>query len=552
MRYRLLFILSVSVTLWATTGEPIVAQPSGKLKPTAAPWTPTRDPRRIVAAINREWQRGLTRANLQPSPRCDDAKFLRRAALDLTGRIPTLPQTLWFLDDESADKRLTWVDTLLGSRSYAEHLARCWKRLIQPPDLTSTKSSVDRFTPWLADQFAAGRPWNDVVRELLTVEVDLSREPRGAFFAANSEQATPQPNLLAASVGRVFLGVQIGCAECHNHPFSTWTQDDFWGLAAYFARTRKVSKGDFTLTEASNDGTIWSTAAITIPVGSGKASGKVVPARLLGGGEPQRVAEPLRPQLAEWLTADTNPYFARAMVNRLWAHCLGRGLLEPLDDQREGNEPTHPELLQLLADEFIASGYDVRHLLRCIVLSEPYQVDAQATTENTADREWYSHRLARAMTPDVLYDSLSVVLNPSLVRPNVSGGKPQSKPQGKPTDKFSGNNQLEPRDTFIRFFGRAALDDTGEVFSYGIPQLLRLMNGQDLNRPWGFLAGLMQTEADPRRRIETLYLIALARRPSNAEQARMLQLVGDDTDAVAGYESVWWVLLNSSEFIIHD
>ncbi len=542
--FKAIALLALMAFLLTSMAE---AQAPNKPKNKETLWVPTREVAPIVEAIDREWSRELERAKLKPSGRCDDAKFLRRAALDLTGRIPTLPQTIAFLADERDDKRQQWVDSLLGSRAYSEHLARCWKRLIQPPDLTSTKMSVDRVTPWLADQFAAGRPWNDLVRELLTVEVDLTRDPRGAFFAANSEMATPRANLLAASVGRVFLGVQIGCAECHNHPFTEWTQEDFWGLAAFFGRTRKVSKGDFTLTEASEDGKEWQTTSITIPEGSGKASGRVVAARLLGGGEPPSVTDPLRTQLAKWLTADSNPYFARAMVNRLWAHCLGRGLVEPLDDQRDGNEPTHPELLQLLADEFIASGYDVRHLLRCIVLSQPYQVDALPMSENANDDKCFSHRMARAMTPDVLYDSLSVALNPVI----VSRVPPGTKPPGKPM-KPSTNFPMESRDSFIRFFGRASLDDTGEVFSYGIPQLLRLMNDRDLTRQPPFLTDLLKFESDPSRRIETLYLIAFARRPTPAEQQRMLRLVGDDGESADGYASVVWVLLNSSEFLVHD
>ncbi len=524
-----------------------VAQAPNKSKMKEPVWTPTRDAEPIVSAINREWAAELKRADIKPSARCLDSKFLRRAALDLTGRIPTLPQTITFLDDDSPDKRRELVDSLLGSRNYSEHLARCWKRLIQPPDLTSTKSSVDRFTPWLADQLAAGRGWNDVVRELLTAEVDLTREPRGAFFAANNEMAVPKPSLLAASVGRVFLGVQIGCAECHNHPFTVWTQEDFWGLAAFFGRTRKVSKGDFTLTEASEDGKQWEVTSITIPEGSGKASGRVVAARLLGGGEPKSVTDALRPQLAEWLTADSNPYFARAMVNRLWAHCMGRGLVEPLDDQREGNEPTHPELLDLLAKEFIASGYDVRHLLGCIVLSEPYQVSAQPTRENSDDRTRHSHHVARAITPDVLYDSLSIALNPTIVSRAVPGTKPPGKPM-----KSTSTVQLEPRDSFIRFFGRASLDDTGDVFSYGIPQLLRLMNDRELTQQPPFLVDLLKLEPDVPRRIETLFLIAYSRRPSEAESHRLRQLIANDIESPEGYASILWVLLNSTEFVVHD
>lgn len=503
-----------------------------------------RDPTPLVAAIDKEWSRALEAAGIPASPRADDAEFLRRTCLDITGRIPTYERTVAFLASDDPAKRRQLIDDLLASREFGLHFGQRWRNLILPPDTSSKKQQADRFAPWLAEQFNANRPWSEIVADLLTAEVDMHKDPRASFYLANSEESTPKPNLLAASTGRLFLGVQIGCAECHNHPFAAWTQDDFWSLAAFFGRVRKQSKSDSSLTEdLLNETSSAPRGSIIIPDGAGKEAGKVVMARFLDGSHPTgSPAMPLRPMLSAWITSTDNPYFARAMANRLWAHFFSRGLVHPVDDFRDENRPSHPELLQMLAQEFTASGHDVKHLIRCICNSRAYQVTSRPLPENETDLTHFSRMAVKVMTPDALYDSLHVVLN----------AHPSDEPSrsGKPTEKRS-QKMLEPRDSFVRYFGQGADIDRGDQFAYGVPQLLRLMNAPEFNMSAPFISEMLRTQTGAEPMIEKLYLVALSRRPTAQESSRMTRLVGEETASKEAYAGVLWVLLNSSEFVLN-
>ncbi len=509
--------------------------------------TSSRDPAAVAAQIDRLVANALTKANVPASPPADDAEFVRRVTLDLTGRIPTWQQAAVFLDDPSPTKRREWIESLTAGRASSEHFARLWRKLIAPPDLTSAKYGVDRFSPWLVEQFDANRPWSAVAVELLTADAD----PTWAFYRANSSGTTPQPNLLAAAAGRIFLGVQIGCAECHNHPFAPWTQEDFWSQAAFFGRLRTKAKGDFSLTEIPTEGSAtFADAVITLPEGAGKATGKIVAAQFLNGSSPRDVALPLRPQWGEWLTARDNPYFARATVNRLWSWLFGRGLVHPVDDFRTDNDASHPEVLQLLADEFIAADFDIEYLLRCICLSEAYQRSSLPTPGNERDETLLSRRIVRPLSPDQLYDALHTSLGATATRPLGPGGKP---PFAKPLfAKTGGMASLGPRDPFVRSFLRTAEEGPADEFGYGIPQLLRLLNGSELNTDVPLVADLVAYEKEPRRRLETLFLVAYARRPTAAELSRLESRLDErGRDAVPTYAGLLWSLLNSSEFLLN-
>jgi hypothetical protein len=499
-----------------------------------------RDPIPVAEAINRQWRRRLESHGVPPSDPVDDADFLRRVCLDVTGRIPSYERTVEYLNNSNPDRRHRLIDELLGSRDFGTHFGQRWRTLIWPRDTSTTKQGVDLFTPWLAEQFQSNRAWSDVVTDLLTSELSVVRDPQATFFLANSDSLNPQPELLAASTGRLFLGVQIGCAQCHNHPFASWTQDDFWGLAAFFSRVRRQSKSDFSLTEAT-DGPL-PAPSIVIPDGAGKAAGSAVAARFLDGRDlPLEPDQPLRPQLAAWITARDNPYFARAMVNRLWAHFFGRGLVDPVDDMRRESPASQPELLQLLADEFVESNFDVQHLIRCLCLSDSYQRSSDARAGNESDRTLFSRMAARVMTPEVLYDSLDEALN----------ADPLYRPQ--PGVKKGGRGrriELGPREEWVRFFGRAADAHRGDQYVYGIPELLRLMNSAPLNEVAPMIAELTARGDDPARILETLYLVALSRRPTPPESSQMVNLAKQNESLEKGFADVFWVILHSSEFVV--
>jgi hypothetical protein len=520
--------LALTATALLVAGRPALAEtPAG------------RDPLSVAAAIDREIDRRLAEARVPASPPADDAEFLRRVTLDLTGRIPTLERTLAFLDDGDPKKRQKKIDELLASRDYRQHFATVWRNRLAPPNPVNNKPQRDTFTPWLADQLNRGRGWHEVVADLLTVEGDIAKNPQSAFVMANAENFQPRASLLAASTARLFLGVQLRCAECHDHPFAPWKQADFWATAAFFVRLRNTSKKGppFILTEEPEAGTS-PAAAITLPSGAGKAAGQVVRARFPGGGEPAvRDGAALRPAFVAWLTAADNRYFAPALANRTWAHFFGRGLVNPVDDLRDDNPASHPALLALLADECRASGFDLKHLARCVCNSQAYQRTSRPRAGNERDAELLSHAAVRPISAEAFYDSLSVVYSP------YKSGKFAAPGAKAP--------RLEPRDDFVRFFraqGEAAAE--GGI-NQGIPQFLRRLNAETFNQGSPLVAYLVHKDVPRREAVELLYLAMLSRHPTADEVDLMSDYVGRRGSAAEGYAGVVWVLLNTGEFVLN-
>ncbi len=502
-----------------------------------------RNPAAVAAAIDRALEQRLTTAGVPPSPVADDATFLRRVTLDLTGRIPTRKRAAAFLDSTDPEKRRKLVDDLLADREYGRHFATVWRNLIVRPDPVKTKSPRDQFTPWLAEQFNDNRGWQQIVSELLTAEGDIARNPATTFIVANSENFQPDAGRLAGTAARLFLGVQLRCAECHDHPFAPWTQADFWGTAAFFSRLHNTSrKGPpFIMTEAAEPGhDPGATAAITIPGTAGKAAGRSVAARFLRGKTPALGEGPLRPTFAAWVTAPDNPFFAPAFVNRLWAQLFGRGFVNPMDDFRDDNPPSHPILLARLADEFRNSGYDVKHLLRCITLSRAYQRGSQPLPANEKDRELFSHMAVKVLSPEAFFDSLTVVM---------AIDKSAKQPPGKV--KSSLPLTPEYRQQFIRFFRAQGESADETAFSHGIPQFLKRLNGEPFNGGAPLIGQLMVAGAGPEQVIEALYLATLSRRPKSEELRLMSEYLSRRADREQGYAGVLWILLNSGEFILN-
>jgi Protein of unknown function (DUF1549)/Protein of unknown function (DUF1553) len=562
--HRLAAALSVALLagLAARADEP---KPTKPVKPAPPQQThPVRDAAAIAVAIDREIDRRLAEAKVPASPTADDAEFLRRAYLDLTGRIPTWDRAAAFLDSREPDKRAKLIDELLASPDFGAHQADVWRPLLSPRDPANSKPQLDRFSPWLTDQLNRNRGWDRITADLLGLTGDVKERPDSAFLMSHADRGQPRADLLATAIGKAFLGVQLQCAECHDHPFAPWKQADFWGVAAFFGKIRNTGvKGPpFVLTEdpdpkpidVKNGGadrpTMRPAGAIVIPAAGGnKGAGQVIPAKVLGG-KPLALddAGPYRPKFIEWLTSRDNGYFARAFVNSTWAQLFGRGLVHPTDQTHEKNPPSHPALLDLLAEEFVASEFDIKHLCRCISNSKAYQRSSRSVPGNEADAVLVSKMAVKPVGPEALYDSMMVVYAASKSLP--AGGKPATGKPVKPGTGKPAGPAMSPRDEFIHFFRGPGGAEPYEL-GHGIPQFLRRMNGETFNASSPIIGRMVREGANPERVIDTLFLATLTRRPTVDEQALMLKYVAGRANPEEGYAGVLWVLLNSGEFVLN-
>lgn len=513
-----------------------------------------RDPVQVAGGIDREIDSLLAEKGLPASPAADDAEFLRRACLDLTGKLPTAEQAARFLDSKDAENRRRLIDDLLSSPDYGRHFSIVWQNLILPQQSDIQflalvgPDGVPAFGQWLADSFNRDKPWDSMARELITAEGSMKEVPAVVYTMSNMERAVVRPDLLGASTARLFLGVQLQCVECHDHFFNDWKQQDFWGVAAFFGQTRfsmpaQVRPGAGAIVESAGNrrGPIKINGPeITIPTtGGNKGAGKVVRARFLGGPEPSlSEAGPYRSTFAEWMTADDNPYFGPATVNRLWGHLFARGLVHPVDDMQAGQLASHPKLLQLLAEELRGSHYSLKHLLRSICNSRAYQRSSGATPGNEQDAALCSHMAVKVMSPDVLYDALLQVLEVKQLEFDL----PESLRVLLPPAERA-------RLRFVRFFRTEAAE--ADEFARGVPHVLSLLNSEAVNATTPAVRKL--SSLPPEQAVEQLYLTALTRRPT-ADERKLMDGYLANRAAVSPaerYAAVLWILLNSSEFVMN-
>lgn len=483
-------------------------------------------PQAMAQQIDRAVAAKLAEASLHPSAPASDAEFLRRVTLDLHGRVPSPEQVRSFLGDKNPGKRAQLVATLLADPRYGQSFALQWTERLVPydPNADQRRFNPEPLTAWLTKQFNDNAPWDKLVYELLTATGPGSVSPaaiylRGGHFGKKSLTA----NEMADSVSQLFLGNQIQCAQCHDHPYTEWKRTDYWGLAAFF---RKVEPDGSGVTEQ----------------GRGKPpklpdTAINAPAKFLDGPAVSLPDGPARPVLARWLVSPENPFFAKAAVNRVWHHFFGRGLVNPVNDMRPDNPGSHPELLKLLAEQFAAHDFDLRYLITAITSSQTYGRTSRSTAGNAEDHELYSHMTVRVLTGEQLYDSLILLVG--------DPGRPIAKVV---TGRYSDKN----RRGFTLFYNS---DEESEPTDYprGIPQALRSMNSPETHKNLAKLVEqLMATHTTPAAMIEALYVHLLARRPEAAEVQRMqqhLQQVGPDVRR--GYQQVAWALLNSSEFVLN-
>ena len=526
----------------ARQGEkaPPPAAPVPKAPPTKPTATTAPKPvGEVVARIDAGIAARLDAERVPVSPPAADGEFARRVYLDLTGVIPTGDQAKAYLASADPDKKAKLIDELLASDNFGRHLADIWQAKLLPR--TSDNNTVDRgpFTRWLAGRFNAGAGWDAITTEILTATGDVSDHPGATFFVANRAV-----DKLADAVGTHFLGVQITCAQCHNHPFTDWKQTEYWGLAAFFGKVqpRKPANPNKAGDDPYRGG-------VTELVTASRAkdffpeSTKKVPPKFLGGDTPKlTAAEPYRPALAAWLTGGGTPYFAQAFVNRAWAQLFARGLVNPVDDLDPDHQPTHPEVFDALAAQFRATKYDIKSLYRTLALTAAYGRTSKPEPSNTADTTLYGHMPVKVLSPGQLFDSLTAVVPlPTATGPAAKGDK-------KAFAQAFGKVPVTPRDLFVQFYLAGADTPNAAEYEAGIPQALKLMNGRLVNNPKAALA-FAPSGAEPAAVFDAMYLATLTRHPTAAELAK-LTAYHAKTGPPAAYTDALWALLNSSEFAL--
>jgi hypothetical protein len=388
----------------AAKTQPEPAKPVAKVAPAETRPAKPMDAKAVAQLIDAEINKKLAEAKLAPSGRSSDAEFIRRATLDITGVIPAAERVESFLADIAIDKRARLIDELLASPKYGQRLSDIWTNQMVPMDSALRFTSKDPLVKWMADNFNANKPWDRMAHDLLTAAGDQDKNGAVTYFMVNQGV-----DKMTDSVGKLFLGVQIQCAQCHNHPFTHWKQDEYWGLAQFFYNVNVVFQRNNKQTDITPG--VSEVAFQKNRKGNPlPESAKSVPAKFLGAEVVTLTSsKPYRPVLADWVCAAENPFFSKSMVNRVWAQYFGRGIVNPVDDMSDENEPTHPELLAQLSKEFSSGGFDLKNLVRAICLSDAYQRASQPTSENKQDETLYSHMAIKVMTPEQLFDSLTAV-----------------------------------------------------------------------------------------------------------------------------------------------
>ncbi len=498
-----LWLLAITAT--ARPAEP----PPAKVLLTAA---------ELSARIDRLLAEHWTAQGVSPAPLADDAEFFRRLALDLNGRIPSVREVCDFLDDPRPDKRSRWIDeSIQGTEHrplFVNHWAGYWHALLFAR-ITNPQARFlgQQLIPWLREQVKTNAPYDRMVRGLLAGDAGL------VFARANADK----PENLAGSTARLFLGINLECAQCHDHPFAHWTRRQFWETAAFFAPDKNRSP-------STADG-----VAIKLP-----NSDQVVPARFLDGGLPHWTgSDKPRAVLAAWLTSPHNLLFARAAVNRLWETLFGTGLVDPVDAMNPENPPSHPELLDELAGQFAAHHFDLEYLIRALVGSRAYQLTSRADHPSENDRRLFARMPVRGLSPEQLYDSLLEALGTSdqtTAGPNLFGSPPATR-----------------RAEFLARFADTPERPVARPTS--VLQALYLMNGPLLAEALAGSKTLATVQANVKssaaRNVTELYLAVLSRRPAPDELERLRKYVESDgpaRDRRAALADVFWALLNSAEF----
>ncbi|MDG2130297.1 MAG: DUF1549 and DUF1553 domain-containing protein [Fuerstiella sp.] len=496
----------------------------------------------VEQSLIRQWRRlGIT-----PSEPADDATFLRRVSVDICGTLPTRKEVEDYVDDTDTEKRNRLIDRLLDRPEYASNFGLKWADVLRNRGsgyaTGKQRPGTALFSSWIRDSLAANKPYDQFVAEIITASGNQNENPPAIWY----RQVRTQPDYVE-SVAQAFLGVRIQCAQCHHHPFDRWSQADYYGLAAVFSRVGR--KGGFADAEVPTNEVIYlkDRGEVLHP-----RNGRLMRPKALGGPEFQltRYDDPRR-SLAQWMVAPDNPFFARTMVNRTWAHFHGRGIIHPIDDARDSNPPTNPELLDALAAEFVTSGYDIKHLIRVICNSYSYGLKATPNDLNGDDSQTFARFYPRRLSAEVLLDGISQVLDV----PTQFAGGPGSLPPGTRAIDLPDENVPV---SFLDVFGRPARTSSCEcerVDAPSLAQALTLINSAEIQRKLtaetGYAAQLAANERTHVENSTDIFLRLLGREPDRMELQAGTDFLKSAEDRGEAYRSLLWSLLATNEFLFN-
>jgi hypothetical protein len=474
----------------------------------------------------------LKTLQILPSDVCSNDEFLRRVTLDLAGRLPTAEEAQAFLSDQSPSQRIALVDRLLDSDEFASFWALKWGDVLRSNSKKLKTAGVHKFRQWIYESMRNDKPLDQFARELLTANGSVFENPPANFWRASRD-----PQDATETTAQLFLGVRIQCAKCHNHPFERWTQDNYYGIAAAFVRVGRKNSVD------ADEEVIFSQAGgeVTQP-----RTNKQMKVHLLLKGDVDVPADQdRRVVFAQWLTAPENPFFAKSVVNRIWGHLFGRGVVEPVDDFRDSNPPSNAKLLDELSHQFAANNFSQKWAIRTICNSRTYQLSSRKNAFNKDDELYCSHANTRLLSAEQLLDGICAVTSVPEQFPGMPLGTRACELADPPTDHY-----------FLKVFGQPQREMACQCersSESNLSQALQMINGpvvhNKLRADNGRIATMLKENKPEEEIITALYLAALARVPSAEELSASKQHIAAQQDRRQAFEDVGWAILNSKEFL---
>ena len=496
----------------------------------------------VDSPLYKQWQQlGVT-----PSPQADDATFIRRATIDVCGTLPTPDEIQEYLADSRPDKKSRLIDRLLERPEYASYFALKWADILQNRGqgyaTSQQRPATTLFAAWLRDSIANNKRYDRLVSEILTATGSQERNPPTLWY--RNVRTTKD---YVESISQAFLGVRIQCAQCHHHPAERWSQADYYSLAAVFARVGR--KGGFADAEVPTFETIYlkDEGEVRHP----RTDEVMRPRPLMGADFPLSRFDDPRRAFAKWMTAPDNPFFARTMVNRMWGHFLGRGIIHPIDDARSTNPPSNPELLNALTQEFVASGFDMKHLVRVITGSYAYGLSAVPNETNREDRQSFARFYPRRLKAEVLLDGISQILE----APTQFAGGPGQFPVGTRAIDLPDENVPTH---FLDVFGRPNRNSACECERTDDPalaQALELVNSKEfqgkLTAAKGYIEQLATSTQPVEQNVRDIFLRVFSRPATAEELAVATEFLAAEPDRPEAYRSLLWSLLVTNEFLFN-